>query len=92
VFPRFPRPRMGLPQAGGASGIPGAARYRFRSRVCGVPRLTIRVRGGVAELISEPRGVEVVIVDCDVDGTASARLERDDAGHPCNLQRDLTRP
>jgi hypothetical protein len=64
----------------------GAAAYRLRSRQRAIPRVTVIVRGGVAEVIAQPPGVEVDIVDYDVDGTDSAGLDRDADGHACCIQ------
>lgn len=47
-------------------------------------RVLLIVRGGVAELLHKPRGIEVVILDYDVEGSDPA--DRDPDGHACNIQ------
>ena len=65
----------------------GAAAYRFRSRQRrAIPRVTVIVRGGVAEVLSQPPGVAVDIVDYDIDGPDSAELDRDVDGNACYIQ------
>ena len=50
-------------------------------------RVIVSVRGGVAELLFKPRGVEVSILDYDVDGEDADWVDRDPGGNPCNIQR-----
>ena len=74
-------------ESGKAGVRAGAAGYRFRSRPCHAnPRVTIIVRGGVAEALPPPPGVEVDIIDYDVDGTDDATLDRDADGYACGIQ------
>jgi hypothetical protein len=74
-------------------GRAAAAAYRLRPRLHRtVPRVTVIVRGGVAEVLSQPPGVEVTIIDYDVDASASAGLDRDAAGHACTIQNNPVHP
>jgi len=71
----------------------GAAVYRFRPRHHRIiPHVTIIVRGGVAEVLSQPPGVAVSIIDYDVDEADSAGLDRDADGHACCIQHYPTHP
>ena len=81
----LPIRRFGGPRR--TTGGAGAATYRFRAHYHrALPRVTVIVRGGVAEVLSQPPGVEVAIVDYDVDATDSAGLDRDADGHFCCIQ------
>ena len=57
-------------------------------RAATVPcRVIISVSGGVAEVLLKPAGVEVRILDYDVDGVDADRLDHDEHGQPCSIQR-----
>ena len=43
----------------------------------------IEVRGGVAEVISIPEGVRVILRDYDVEGCSSEHLDIDEDGEEC---------
>jgi hypothetical protein len=49
-----------------------------------IARVILIVRGGVAETLHKPKGIEIVIFDYDVDG--SNPCDHDPDGHPCNIQ------
>ena len=67
--------------------LTGAAAYRFRSRHHrAIPHVTVIVRGGVAEVLAQPPGVAVSIIDYDVDEADSAGLDRDADGCACCIQ------
>ena len=48
-------------------------------------RVILSVRGGVADILLKPRGIEVVVFDYDVDGDDDPCLAEDPDGHPCRL-------
>ncbi len=50
-------------------------------------RVIVTVSGGVADILYKPVGVEVQIIDYDVDGEDAERLDRDPDGHACCVQR-----
>jgi hypothetical protein len=50
-----------------------------------MPRVVLCVRGGVAEVLFKPLGLEVDIFDYDVDGEDADRLDRDPDGQLCSL-------
>jgi hypothetical protein len=47
-------------------------------------RVILCVRGGVAEALYKPKGLELLIFDYDVDGADP--VDRDPDGHPCCIQ------
>jgi len=50
-------------------------------------RVIVTVSGGVAGLLSKPEGMEVCILDYDVDGEDVERMSRDPDGQLCCIQR-----
>jgi hypothetical protein len=53
-----------------------------------VPRIIITVRGGVADIVCKPAGVEVCIIDYDVDGEDERDAARDADGRPCRIWQE----
>jgi hypothetical protein len=65
-----------------------STKTRTRSpRAC---RVIVTVRGGVAEVIFKPRGVEVFILDYDVDGEDADQVDRDPMAS--SATSNITRP
>ena len=54
-----------------------------RQHDTGAPSLIISVSGGVADVLSKPRGAAVTIFDYDIDGVDDMCLDRDPDGNKC---------
>lgn len=52
-----------------------------------VCRVIVTVSGGVADVLLKPKGVELCILDYDVDGVDEDRASRDPDGDACSMQQ-----
>lgn len=53
-----------------------------------IPMVIIRVSGGVAEVIEQPKGVRVRMIDYDVEGCEDSELEMDASGDQYRVIHD----
>jgi len=60
---------------------------KAKSPAPAVCRVIVTVSGGVADILFKPVGVEVHIIDYDVDGKDADRLDRDPDGRLCCIAR-----
>ena len=60
---------------------------RSKSQAPADCRVIVTVSGGVADVLFKPKGVEICIIDYDVDDEDADHLERDPDGQACCIQR-----